>query len=73
MTQAIVIRGRYNGQQFVPSEPLPALPITSPEQLAETLRAFATEGIDHIQLWIDPNTIAGLEWVAPALAMARQM
>ena len=25
MTQAIVVRGRFNGQQFVPSEPLPAV------------------------------------------------
>ena len=54
-----------------PSEPLPALPVASPEQLAETLRAFAAEGIGHVQLWIDPNTIAGLEWVAPALEMVR--
>jgi len=52
-----------------PSEPLPALPVASPAQLAETLSAFAAEGIDHIQLWIDPNTVAGLEWVAPALEM----
>jgi probable F420-dependent oxidoreductase len=52
-----------------PSEPLPALPIDSPAQLAETLFAFGAEGIDHIQLWIDPNTLSGLEWVAPALAM----
>ncbi|MEA2582913.1 MAG: hypothetical protein QOF33_998 [Thermomicrobiales bacterium] len=55
-----------------PSEPLPALSIASPEHLAETLRAFAAEGIDHVQLWIDPNSIAGLEWVAPALELLDQ-
>jgi alkanesulfonate monooxygenase SsuD/methylene tetrahydromethanopterin reductase-like flavin-dependent oxidoreductase (luciferase family) len=54
-----------------PSEPRPGLPIASPAHLAETVLAFAAEGIDHVQLWIDPNTIAGLEWVAPALEMAK--
>ncbi len=55
-----------------PSEPLPALPIRSSDHLADVLHAFAAEGIDHVQLWIDPNTIAGLEWAAPALEILRR-
>lgn len=34
---------------------------TSPEDVAETLRGYAREGLSHIQLWLVPNTIASLE------------
>ncbi|MGZ6256650.1 MAG: hypothetical protein ACXWMB_06505, partial [Candidatus Limnocylindria bacterium] len=47
-------------------------PIASdPDSLAATLRAFAAEGVGHVQLVLDPinaDTIAGL---APALAKLR--
>lgn len=33
----------------------------SVEELAGTLRQLAADGITHVQLWIDPNTIAGVE------------
>jgi alkanesulfonate monooxygenase SsuD/methylene tetrahydromethanopterin reductase-like flavin-dependent oxidoreductase (luciferase family) len=39
----------------------------APEELAATLRAFATEGIDHVQLVIDPITPAGVAALAPVL------
>lgn len=40
---------------------------TSPEEVAETLRGYAREGLSHVQLWLVPSTIAGLEWFAPVL------
>lgn len=39
----------------------------TPEQLAEEFRSYAREGIDHIQLYPDPCTVAGIEALAPAL------
>jgi len=39
----------------------------APEQIAAVLRDFAAEGIDHVQLVIDPVTPAGLASLAPVL------
>ena len=54
------------------SPPLPAHwsfgPLAgSPERLAEELRAYAREGIGHVQLWLEPNTFESLEAFAPVL------
>ncbi|MGH2485466.1 MAG: LLM class flavin-dependent oxidoreductase [Ktedonobacterales bacterium] len=40
---------------------------TSPEQIAATLRGYAREGLSHIQLWLSPSTIEGLDWFASVL------
>ena len=40
-----------------------------PETLAEALRAYAREGIAHVQLVLDPITIGSIRAVAPALAI----
>lgn len=39
----------------------------SPEEIAEMLRGYAREGLSHVQLWLSPNTIAGLESFAAVL------
>lgn len=39
----------------------------SPEELAAALRRYAALGIEHVQVWLDPNTIAGIESLAPVL------
>lgn len=39
----------------------------STEELATVLRAYSEAGIDHVQVWLDPNTIAGMEAFAPVL------
>lgn len=39
----------------------------SPEELAAAFRAYAAAGIDHVLVWLDPNTIAGVEAFAPVL------
>ncbi|QBD75228.1 LLM class flavin-dependent oxidoreductase [Ktedonosporobacter rubrisoli] len=37
-------------------------------ELVQTLRNYARAGLTHVQLWLMPNNIAGLEWFAPVLA-----
>lgn len=41
----------------------------SSEQIADALRAYAREGISHVQLILDPITEASIEKLAPVLAM----
>ena len=41
--------------------------VGSPEELAEAFRAFAREGIDHLQVLMNPNTEAALEALALTL------
>ena len=38
-----------------------------PEEIAAVLRAFAAEGIGHVQLVVDPITLASLDALAPVL------
>ena len=38
-----------------------------PEEIAAMLRAFAAEGIAHVQLVVDPITLASLDALAPVL------
>jgi hypothetical protein len=56
------------------SPPLPAHwtfePLAGPpEHLAAELRAYAKEGVAHVQLWLEPNTLESLEAFAPVLAL----
>jgi len=46
---------------------IPAL-TGSPAEMAEVLRAYAHEGIGHVQLVIDPITVESIRAVAPVLA-----
>ncbi|MDQ6908062.1 MAG: hypothetical protein M3176_14660, partial [Chloroflexota bacterium] len=39
----------------------------SPDEMAAQLRAFADEGISHIQIWTSPRTVEGIERLAPVL------
>jgi alkanesulfonate monooxygenase SsuD/methylene tetrahydromethanopterin reductase-like flavin-dependent oxidoreductase (luciferase family) len=41
----------------------------SPAEIAAQLRAFAEAGVSHIQVWPNPNTLAGIEELAEALAL----
>lgn len=50
-----------------PSEPRTAIRFSEPAALAEHLHAYARAGVDHVQLWVDPNTHAGIEFAARAL------
>lgn len=49
-----------------------AEPLTgSPEEIAAGLRAFESEGIDHLQLYLVPNTIASVERFAGVMSAYR--
>ncbi|HEX5167056.1 MAG TPA: LLM class flavin-dependent oxidoreductase [Thermomicrobiales bacterium] len=39
----------------------------TPDEIAAELRAYAAEGISHIQIFLDPMTLAGVEAFAPVL------
>ena len=41
----------------------------APEEMATRLHAFAAEGISHIQLWLNPNSVEGIEEFAPVLQL----
>lgn len=48
-------------------------PLTGgPEALADQLRDYAAAGLDHVQLWIEPNTVAGYEAFARVLELLDQ-
>jgi alkanesulfonate monooxygenase SsuD/methylene tetrahydromethanopterin reductase-like flavin-dependent oxidoreductase (luciferase family) len=40
----------------------------SPAEMADTLRAYAREGIAHVQLVVDPITTESIQALAPVLA-----
>jgi alkanesulfonate monooxygenase SsuD/methylene tetrahydromethanopterin reductase-like flavin-dependent oxidoreductase (luciferase family) len=44
----------------------------APEQLADGLRAFAAQGIEHVILWLEPNTLESVEAFQPALELLRR-
>jgi alkanesulfonate monooxygenase SsuD/methylene tetrahydromethanopterin reductase-like flavin-dependent oxidoreductase (luciferase family) len=44
----------------------------SPEELSADLRAYAAAGITEVQLWLYPNTVAGIESFAPVLGLLDQ-
>jgi hypothetical protein len=41
----------------------------SPTTLAAALRAFASEGVGHVQLVLDPITVQSIEALRPTLAL----
>ena len=50
--------------------PLPPADVSAdftPEELAEALRTYATAGVDHLQLVLDPITIRSVELAGRAL------
>jgi alkanesulfonate monooxygenase SsuD/methylene tetrahydromethanopterin reductase-like flavin-dependent oxidoreductase (luciferase family) len=67
-TVAVFVRaaGAAGRRDADPSPKVPALQ-GSPEIIAEGLRAYAREGIGHVQLVIDPITEASLEALSPVL------
>jgi hypothetical protein len=48
-------------------------PLTGgPEALAEQLRSYAAAGLDHVQLWIEPNTAMAYEEFGRVLELLDQ-
>jgi len=67
-TVAVLVRlpGAVGRREVDPSEQTAPLE-GSPDEIAEGLRAYAGEGIGHVQLVIDPITEASIEALAPVL------
>ena len=59
-------RGRVQGGYAEPNEPALA---GGPETIADALRAYAREGIAHVQLVLDPITLGSLDELAPTLEL----
>lgn len=68
-TVAVLVRlpgGRGRVQGDTAHDAIPPLE-GPPAEIATTLRAFAAEGIAHVQLVVDPITLASLDALAPVL------
>jgi alkanesulfonate monooxygenase SsuD/methylene tetrahydromethanopterin reductase-like flavin-dependent oxidoreductase (luciferase family) len=39
----------------------------TPREIADILRAFAHAGVSHVQVWLDPYSLAGIDAFAPVL------
>lgn len=61
----------FEGAYGRPGQAVPSLTGT-PEELAEEMRAYAREGISHIQVYPDPCTVEGIEAFAPVLEILDQ-
>jgi probable F420-dependent oxidoreductase len=44
----------------------------SPEAIADTLRAYAATGLDHVQVWLDPWTPSSVEQFGHALSLFKR-
>lgn len=69
-TCAVLVSFEGDSSPSSSANPSGAPPMSgSPEEIAATLRAFAAEGISHVQVWLEPNTLAGIESFAPVLEL----
>jgi hypothetical protein len=62
-------KGRPSGRPPDPTAPDTSPLGAEPEQLAASLRAFAAEGVSHVQLVLDPITPETVAALAPTLAL----
>jgi alkanesulfonate monooxygenase SsuD/methylene tetrahydromethanopterin reductase-like flavin-dependent oxidoreductase (luciferase family) len=70
LARSVTVQVDYAGAR--PARDADARPLAGPpEVIAEALRGFAQEGIDHLQVLLNPNTKATIEAFAPALAQSR--
>jgi alkanesulfonate monooxygenase SsuD/methylene tetrahydromethanopterin reductase-like flavin-dependent oxidoreductase (luciferase family) len=70
-TVAVLVKfpGAPGGQQGYSNRPTAEAISGEPAVLAAALRAFAAEGISHIQLVLDPITADSIAALAPTLAL----
>jgi alkanesulfonate monooxygenase SsuD/methylene tetrahydromethanopterin reductase-like flavin-dependent oxidoreductase (luciferase family) len=65
VTIQVAFTGKKPEEGSVETQPL----VGNPQELAEAFRGFAREGISHLQLLLNPGTVASLEALAPALEL----
>jgi alkanesulfonate monooxygenase SsuD/methylene tetrahydromethanopterin reductase-like flavin-dependent oxidoreductase (luciferase family) len=61
--EAVPYPSGYPGWNAGQGQPL----VGTAEQLAAAFRAYAAEGISHLQVWVNPSTVAGIDQLAPVL------
>ena len=64
--RTVAVFADFPGSYGRPGQTVPSLTGT-PEEMAEEMRAYAREGISHVQIYPDPCTVAGIEAFAPVL------
>jgi probable F420-dependent oxidoreductase len=69
LEHTVAIRIYLPGVQRHPFEMPEKQASGSAEELATLLRAYAALGVTHLQVWLAPNTPAGIEGFAPVLAL----
>ncbi len=68
LARTVTVRVALLGRTVLTGEPMRG----EPEELAESLRAFAREGISHVQVILSPGNLAGIEAFAPTLELLDQ-
>jgi alkanesulfonate monooxygenase SsuD/methylene tetrahydromethanopterin reductase-like flavin-dependent oxidoreductase (luciferase family) len=64
----VALPGALGGPQGNPARPRSEAIPGDPETLAAALRAYAAEGVAHVQLVLDPITAESIRALAPTLA-----
>jgi probable F420-dependent oxidoreductase len=64
--RSVAVMVDFPGAYGRPGQTVPSL-IGTPEELAAEFRAYAAAGIDHLQLYPDPCTVAGIQALVPTL------
>ena len=67
VTVGVKLPGHYYPSRTANVEPIAG----SPEEIAEKLHAFTDLGVSHIQIFLVPPTIEGLDYIAPAIEMLK--
>lgn len=68
LERTVAVMIDFPGAYGRPGQAVPSL-TGSPAELADEFRAYAREGISHIQLYPDPCTVEGIEACAEAVAL----
>ena len=68
LERTVAVMIDFPGAYGRPGQAVPSL-TGSPAEIADEFRAYAREGIAHIQLYPDPCTVEGIEACAEALAL----
>jgi probable F420-dependent oxidoreductase len=63
-TAAVIVEVGPHGPSPMSTPPMTG----SSEELAAWLRAFADAGVSHLQVWLEPTTVAGVAAFGPVLA-----
>jgi probable F420-dependent oxidoreductase len=63
--------GRVEGQSSVNPTGVPSL-VGSPDEMAAELRTYIDQGVTHLQVYLEPNTLEGVERFQPILEAVRR-